>query len=241
MSQQDATWPTAQHTSAPPLPVAGAEVEVRFAYLKQVYGLLLGGVAAFVGIEVVLFTTGLADAIFDVVVATNWLLVLGGFMLLSWLANSVAFKARTRGAALAGYGVLVLAQALIFVPLLMIAGEVAPGAIGQAAGVTLVGFVGLSGIALTSSKDFSFLGSVLRWVGVGALLLIGSAVIFGFSLGTLFSVGMVVFAGAAVLYDTQKILKHYPVGTEVQAAMQLFSSVALLFWYVLRIFIGSRD
>lgn len=241
MSQQDATWPTAQPTAAPSIPVAGAEVEVRFAYLKDVYGLLMGGVAAFVGLEVVLFTTGLAESIFELVVATNWLLVLGGFMLLSWLANSVAFKARSRSAALAGFGVLVLAQALIFVPLLWVAREAAPGAIGQAAAVTLVGFLGLSGIALTSSKDFSFLGSVLRWVGVGALLLIASAVIFGFTLGTLFSVGMVVFAGAAILYDTQNILKRYPVGTEVQAAMQLFSSVALLFWYVLRLFIGSRD
>lgn len=240
MSQSPASWPTGTPTEAPPLPVAGAEVEVRFAYLKEVYGLLLGGVAALVAIETVLFVTGIADSIAAFVFGTSWLLILGGFMLISWLANSVAFKARSRGAALGGYALLVLAQALILSPLLWIARETAPGAIGQAAGVTLVGFVGLSGIALTSSKDFSFLGSLLKWLGLGALLLIGSAVIFGFDLGTWFSVGMVVFAGAAVLYDTQKILREWPVGTEVQAAMNLFASVALLFWYVLRIFI-ARD
>lgn len=242
MSQTDPAWPTGTTTAAPPLPVAGAEVEVRFAYLRDVYGLLLGGVAAFVALEVFFFSTGIADAIADVVFGTSWLLILGGFMLLSWISNSVAGRARSRQAALAGYGLLIVAQALIFVPMLWIAFETPglEGAVGSAAAVTLVGFLGLSGVALTSARDFSFLGSLLRWVGVAVLLLIVASVVFGWALGTWFSVGMVVFAGGAILYDTQKILRTYPVGTEVQAAMQLFSSVALLFWYVLRLFL-SRD
>jgi hypothetical protein len=240
MSQTPASWPQGAPTDAPPIPIAGTEVEVRFDYLKQVYGLLLAGIAGFVAIETVLFTTGIADAIAEFVFGTTWLLVLGGFMLVSWLANRLAFSARDRSTALAGYALLVLAQSIVFVPLLWIARESAPGVIGQAAGVTLVGFVGLSGVAMTSARDFSFLGSMLKWVGVGALLLIVSAVVFGLSLGTWFSVAMIVFAGGAILYDTQKILRSWPVGTEVQAAMQLFSSVALLFWYVLRLFM-SRD
>jgi hypothetical protein len=59
--------------------------------------------------------------------------------------------------------------------------------------------------------------------------------VFGFGLGLLFSVAMVGLAGAAILYDTSKILHHYPPDRHVAASLELFASVALMFWYVLRI------
>ena len=126
-------------------------------------------------------------------------------------------------------------------PLLYLANAVAPGAIASAAMVTMAGFAGLTAVAWISRKDFSFLGSVLRWAGMMALVLIVASILFGFQLGTLFSVGMVAFAGAAILYDTSNILRHYPVDRHAGAALALFASVALLFWYVLRLFISSRD
>jgi FtsH-binding integral membrane protein len=52
---------------------------------------------------------------------------------------------------------------------------------------------------------------------------------------------MIGFAGAAVLYDTSNILHHYPEDRHVAAALGLFSSIALMFWYVLQLFISSRD
>jgi hypothetical protein len=52
---------------------------------------------------------------------------------------------------------------------------------------------------------------------------------------------MIGFAGAAILYDTSNVLHHYPEDRYVGAALQLFASVALMFWYVLRLFMGSRD
>jgi hypothetical protein len=64
--------------------------------------------------------------------------------------------------------------------------------------------------------------------------------IFGFQLGTWFSVAMIGFAGAAVLYDTSNIMHHYPQDKYVAASMQLFASIALMFWYVLQLFM-SRD
>jgi FtsH-binding integral membrane protein len=72
------------------------------------------------------------------------------------------------------------------------------------------------------------------------VVLIAASVLFGFQLGTMFSVGMVAFAGAAVLYDTSNVLHRYPEDRYVGAALQLFASIALMFWYVLRIFLGSR-
>jgi hypothetical protein len=105
----------------------------------------------------------------------------------------------------------------------------------------MAGFAGLTAIAFMTRKDFSFLGGLLRWGGILALVLIAAGVIFGFNLGTFFSVAMVGFAGAAILYDTSNVLHHYPEDRYVGAALQLFASVALMFWYVLRIFISSRD
>lgn len=233
-----------QITPAPPIPVADAAVDVRFDFMRRVYGLLFGGVAAFVAIEVFLFTTGLAESIFGLVVDTNWLLILGGFMLLNWIANTWAFRATSRAAQIGAYGLTILAQSLIFVPMLWLATSVEglEGVLGQAAAVTLVAFIGLSGIAITSSKDFSFLGPFLKWGGFAALGLIVLGVLFGLNLGVWFSVGMVFFAGAAILWETQKIVQSYPEGTEVLAAMQLFASVALLFWYVLRLLMAfARD
>ena len=43
-----------------------------------------------------------------------------------------------------------------------------------------------------------------------------------------------------VVWDTSKVLHHYPPGYHVGAATQLFASVALMFWYVLQLFM-SRD
>ena len=100
----------------------------------------------------------------------------------------------------------------------------------------LVGFGALTGIAMTTSKDFTFMGGILRWIGVSALLLIVGSVVFGFQLGMLFSFAMVVFAGATILYSTSKILRTYPEDRYVSAALELFASVALMFWYILRIF-----
>ena len=54
------------------------------------------------------------------------------------------------------------------------------------------------------------------------------------------AVAMIGFAGAAVLYDTSNVLHHYSADRHVAAALQLFASIAMMFWYVLRLFM-SRD
>lgn len=231
---------TQGYTPAPPLAVADATVDVRFDYMKRTYGYLMAGIAAFVALEIFLFTTGIAEAVTEVVFGTSWLLILGAFMVANWIANTWIFKAKTKGGQLGAYGLVIVAQALIFTPMLYIAFANFDGAVGQAAAISTVGFVGLSGVAITSSKDFSFLGALLKWIGVAALVLIVVAVLTGFNLGAWFSVAMIAFAGAAILWETQQILRNYPEGTELLAAVQLFSSVMLLFWYVLRL-VMARD
>jgi hypothetical protein len=96
-------------------------------------------------------------------------------------------------------------------------------------------------VAHRTRKDFSFLRAILMWGGILALIAIAGGLVFGFQLGTWFSVLMIGFAGAAVLYDTSNIIHQYPEDRYVSAAMQLFASIALMFWYVLRLMMGSRN
>ncbi len=137
--------------------------------------------------------------------------------------------------------VYILFEAIIFAPLLYLANTVAPGAISSAAMITIAATIGLVLVAYMSRKDFSFLGSLLKWGGIIAIVLIIGGVIFGFQLGLFFSVAMVGLAGASILYDASNVIHHYPEDRYVGASLALFASVALMFWYVLRIAISLRD
>ncbi len=214
--------------------------DTRAAFLTRTYIHLFGAIIAFVMIEVALFSSGLAETIARAMLSVNWLFILGGFMVVSWIASRAAFSAKSTVAQYAALGAFVFAEALIFVPLLYIANFYAPGAIESAATVTLIGFAGLTAVAFLSRRDFSFLGGLLKWGMVLALVAIVAGVLFGFNLGTWFSVGMVGLAGAAILYDTSNIIRHFPEDRHVGASLQLFASVALMFWYVLNLFL-SRD
>jgi uncharacterized protein len=228
-------------TYAPSAPAAVIELDStrRAQFITRTYQHLLGAILAFTGIEIFLFQSGLAYPIAQAMLSVSWLLVLGGFMVAGWLFSGMAQKATTPAGQYMALGGYVLAQAIIFVPLLAIAEYTAPGAIQSAALATLLGFSGLTAVAMFSGKDFTFMGSMLRWGGVAALVLIVCGVVFGFHLGVFFSVAMVALAGGAILYETSQILYQYPEDKHVAASLSLFASVALMFWYMLRIF--SRD
>jgi FtsH-binding integral membrane protein len=134
----------------------------------------------------------------------------------------------------------VVAQAIIFVPLLFLAAVFSgPDVIVSAALITLLLFTGLTFIVLTTKKDFSFLGGFLKIAVFIALGVIVASILFGFSLGVLFASVMVLVAGASILYNTSNVLHRYRPDAHVAAALSLFASVALLFWYILRIFMGG--
>jgi hypothetical protein len=109
----------------------------------------------------------------------------------------------------------------------------------QAAIMTGVLFAGLTVIAFFSNRDFSFLRNVIVIGGFLSLGLIVVAAIFGFNLGLWFSLGIVIIASASILYETQKLKDVYTPNQYVGASLQLFASIMLLFWYILRI-LSSR-
>ena len=221
-------------------PVFTLGEDVRSTFITRTYLHLLGAIGLFVAIEAVLFTTGVAYPMARAMLGVSWLLVLGAFMVVGWLASRVAHTARSLPSQYAALSGFVVAEAVIFVPLLALAQMYFPGVIQSAATVTVLGFGGLTLVAFVTRKDFSFLRGFLMYGGITALVLIVAGIVFGFQLGTYFSVAMIAFAGVAILYDTSNILHHYPEDRYVGAALELFASVALMFWYVLQLFM-SRD
>jgi FtsH-binding integral membrane protein len=213
----------------------------RAAFITRTYTHLVAGILGFVLVELALFESGAAETITRFMLSFNWFLILGAFMLTGWLASRTAQTSQSIGMQYFAYGAYVVAEALIFVPLLYIANAKAPGTIDSATLITFLGAGGLMFVAHQTRRDFSFLRAILMWGGILALLVMVGGAIFGFQLGTFFSVAMIGFAGAAVLYDTSNIILHYPEDRYVSAAMQLFASIALMFWYVLRLVMGNRN
>jgi FtsH-binding integral membrane protein len=221
-------------------PVATLDDVARGEFITRVYQHLLVAVGAFIAFEALLINLGVAEAMWDFFADSSgaWLLLLGGFMIVNWLATTAAHDVLNPSRQYAGLFGMAAAEALIFAPFLHYFFEVQPdgtSTVAAAAIITVVGFAGLSAVAFVTRRDLSFLRPILLWGGVCALVLIGAALLFGLDLGIWFSVGMIALAGASILYQTQNILRRYPGEAYVGAAVQLFASVMLLFWYVLRL------
>jgi hypothetical protein len=220
-------------------PVSALDTDTRATFIWRVYGHVALAILAFAGIESYLFSSGIAYGIVDKMAGTSWLLILGAFMVVGWLASHAAHTVQSKPLQYLALGGIVVAWSIIFVPMLAYAMQT-PGVIDSAAGVTLLGTAGLTAVAFVTRKDFSFLRGILMWAGVLAIVGIIGSVLFGFVLGTWFSVAMIGFAGAAVLYDTSNIIHHYPQDRYVAAALQLFASIAMMFWYVLRLLMARN-
>ena len=220
-------------------PVAALSVEDRSTFIWKCYAHVVGAILAFAAASIYLFTSGISAAI-AAPMLNNWFLVLGAFIIAGMGATHVAHRIESKNMQYAALGAFVVIQALIFAPMLYVAYMKEPSIIDSAAGVTILGSVGLIAVAMFTRRDFSFLRGLLFWIGILALVAIAGSLLFGFNLGTWFSVAMIGFAGAAVLYDTSNIMHHYPQDKYVAASMQLFASIATMFWYILRLFM-ARD
>ena len=226
-------------------PVIEADENTRATFLVRVYQHLALAVLAFVVFETVLFMTGIAERLHDFLFTTGglaWLLILGGFTIVSMISSRSARKLGSPSAQYGGLFALALAEALIFAPFLYLAfnREGGSATVWSAVGVTGVGFGGLSLVAFTTRKDLSFLRPLIMWGSMVAVGLIIAAVLFSFDLGIVFTIAMLGLAGASILYKTQEIVRHYPEWAYVAAAVSLFASLMMLFWYVLRLFMRRR-
>jgi FtsH-binding integral membrane protein len=230
-------------------PIAAyAGESARAAFIRRTYAHLAGAIGAFVALEFLIFSlfsqqdlTAAMQRVFSN--PLSGLFVIGGFIAISWLATWWASSGASPALQYAGLALYVVAEALIFVPLLYMAAYVYvgdPNIIPTAGVLTLCVFGGLTAASFITRSDFSFLGPILAVASFVALGVIVCAFLFGFSLGLWFSLAMVVFASIAILYQTSNIIHHYRTDQHVAAALALFAAVAMLFYYILMALMQRR-
>lgn len=225
---------------------ADAAKSDRMAFIQKTYLHLGLAILAFVIVEVIALKV-IAPMIGEQVLmgwffsGYNMLILVGAFIGISFLADMWAKSNTSPAMQYAGLGIYVLAEAVIFMPLLLIAENFYPGAIGTAGIATLAIFGTLTAFVFISKADFSFMGPFLAICGIAALATIVASIIMGTGLGVWFTGLMILFAGGYILYDTSNIMHHYRTDQHVAASLALFASVAMLFWYVLRLVMAMRE
>ena len=167
-----------------------------------------------------------------------WLLLLGGFMIVNWLATTAAHDVLDPSRQYAGLFGMAAAEALIFAPFLHYFFEVQPNGdstVVAAALITAVGFAGLTGRRVRHAA---------RPVVPAAAAAVGRRQRPGADRrrGAVRARARHLVLGGddrpgrgSILYQTQTIIRRYPAEAYVGASVQLFASVMLLFWYVLRL------
>lgn len=228
-----------------PIPgaVATLGVSERVAFLRRTYAHLGVALLAFTVLTALLMRTQFSK---DLTVwiwrggAGNLLLLMVAFMGCGYLAQRLAQSETSRTWQYVGLGLYVALEAIILQPLLWRAVlETRNPAefyklITAAAIVTGAIFAGLTLTVFITKKDFSFMRGILMIGSFAALGVIIAALIFGFHLGLIFSGAMILLMAGYVLYETSMVAEHFPPTHHVAAALMLFSTIATMFWYVLR-------
>jgi FtsH-binding integral membrane protein len=222
-----------------------ARAPERVAFIRRTYAHLAGAILAFAAIEAFLFNYAPASVV-DTIVGSmlgsrfSWLLVLGAFMLVSWIATRWAQSDSSVGLQYLGLTLYVVAEAVLFVPLLFMAQHFTlpeDHVVAKAGIMTLAMFGGLTLAVFVSGKDFSFLRTYLA---VGSLLAFGfivASILFHFEgmLMLVFCFAMVALASGYIIFQTSNVIHQFRTDQHVAAALALFAAVALLFWYILQI------
>jgi hypothetical protein len=246
-------------------PIAGAVatlgVSDRVAFLRKTYGLLGVSLVGFA-----LLTAGMmrfateASLRFSSWAFTgqlNWLIVIGLFMLVGYVAQRLAMSQTSRGLQLFGLGIFVAAESALLQPLLWVlifrfgdrhmlrSGVLLSGYAGplllQAVVITLAIFIGLTLTVFITKKDFSFMGGMLTVASFAVLGVILASMLFGFSLGAFFCGAVILIMAGYILYQTSLVMSYFPPTGYVAAALMLFSTIATLFWYVLQLLMSLNN
>src|SRR6185437_15884501 len=139
--------------------------------------------------------------IFRLMGGYGWLVVMFAFMGASYLAQTWAQADSSPGMQYMGLGLYVVAEAIIFLPLLIIASHMPGGAsvIPTAGILTLCVFGGLTLSVFVTRKDYSPLRPILAvgtWIALGVIV---AACFVGFNLGLIFSFLMVALMSGYIL------------------------------------------
>ena len=235
-----------------PFIVSQAPASDRAAFFRRTYGLVAVSFAGFAVVLYALFISGAAAVMMKSLTGMvgslgGWsiLLVMVAFWAGTTVAQSLAFNRASRSSQYAGLGLYVLLEALIFVPLIYYTAAVTRGNPGEillpACAVTGALVVALTAVVFLTNMDFTFLKVAIVIGSICMLGIILVAAIFGLSLGTWFSIAMIVLMATVILYQTNVIKDTMETDQHVAAAFILFSSFVTLLFYVIRLFAGRRE
>lgn len=227
--------------SHPGLLAAEVGTNERLSFIRRTYVHLFGAILIFTALEALLFTSGIAAPIAQSL-AGSWIWVLLAFIGVSWLANWWAMSDASPALQYAGLGIFIVAEAIIFLPLLYVAMTAGGGldVIVSAGLITAILCTIVTVFVLVTKKDFSFMGWALGLCSIGAIILIVLGLIFGWQMGAWFSGLMIILGLGFLLYETSNVLHRYRTTQYVAASLALFASVMLVFFYVLRLMMDRR-
>ena len=229
--------------------VATLGVSDRVAFLRKSYGLLGGALIVWAAASAYIFRYR-PEMSFKwsrwALTGYNWFavigLLIGSGMLAQWLARSNT----SRAIQYLGLGVEVAAWTFLLQPMLWVlfikfkpAG--AQALLAQGTVATLAIFVGLTATVFITKKDFSFLRGVVTVGMFAALGVIVASMLFGFTLGLVFTGLLIALLALKILYDTSLMLNYFPPTHYVSAALMLFGTVATLFWNIMVFLMRMRS
>ena len=217
--------------------VANAAESERVGFIRRTYLHLGGAILAFMLVETLIIQSGLAFAFTSLIrsMPFSWFIVIALFMGVSYIADRWARSPMSREMQYAGLGLFIVAEAIVFSPMILMALNFAPNpnALPAAGLLTLMLAGGLTFTAFSTKKDFSFLRPAITIGTFVALGVIVASMIFGFSLGLFFAAAMIILAAASMLYQTSEVIHNYHTDQHVAASLGLFSSVGMMFYYML--------
>ncbi|HEX5062165.1 MAG TPA: Bax inhibitor-1 family protein [Kofleriaceae bacterium] len=221
----------------------------RVAFLRKSYGLLGGALIVWAAASAYVFRY-MPEVSFKwsrwALTGYNWFavigLLIGSGMLAQWLARSET----SRTIQYIGLGVEVAAWTFLMQPMLWVlfmkfkpAG--AQALLAQGTIATLAIFVGLTATVFITKKDFSFLRGVVTVGMFAALGIIMASILFGFTLGLVFTGALIALLALKILYDTSLMMNYFPPTHYVSAALMLFGTVATLFWNIMVFLMRMRS
>lgn len=234
--------------------VALSPASARVAFIRRTYAHLAGAILVFTAVLWMIFNIVPArdlDAVMlqYIRIPFSQFILMAAFIGVGCLARWWAYSGASPAVQYAGLGAYILIEAVIFVPLLWVLTRYAGGddptyaarMLTQAGILTLCLFGGLTSVVFITRKDFSFLGPILAIAGFLAFGMIILAMIFGFSLGLWFSFAMVALISGFILYDTSNVLHRFRTDMHVAASLELFASIAVLFYYILMILMSRNS
>ncbi|MCH2191761.1 MAG: Bax inhibitor-1 family protein [Gammaproteobacteria bacterium] len=217
--------------------------DARAGFIRRTYAHVAMAVAATAAFVAFLIATGAAPIILSFLGGgmINMLIFMGLFIGAGIAADRIAHSENSvtmHYVALLGYAFV---EAIVVTPAIYIAAMYKPAAIWDALLATSALVAGLSWIAFSTKKDFSFMGPFLAIGSLIAMAVIFAGVIFGFSIGLVGIGAIVLLAAGCVLYNTSNIIHHYQEHQHVAAALGLYASIALMFRFILQFFLSFGE